>query len=88
MITILSQRHAALVFRYLRERQRISRRDLAARLFVSEKTVGNRERHVLGMATDATIDTAHALGYRLALVPHPHPGARPTGTGWPEVTPQ
>lgn len=29
------------------------------------------------------IDHAHVLGFDVALIPLRHPGARPTGTGWP-----
>jgi transcriptional regulator with XRE-family HTH domain len=83
VIAILSRRHAALVFRHLRIGQQLSRRDVAARLFVSAKTVANRERSVIGMTTDVLIDTAHVLGFAVALVPQRRPGARPTGTGWP-----
>jgi transcriptional regulator with XRE-family HTH domain len=83
MITILSRRHAAQLFHHLRQQRRLSRRDVADRLFVSCKTVANRERCELGMSTDVLIDTAHVLGFAVALVPQRHRGARPTGTGWP-----
>jgi len=83
VITIASERHAALLFRHLREQQHLTRRDLASRLFVSAKTVGDRERGTKGYALDAAIDTAYVVGFGLALVPQRHPGARPTGTGWP-----
>lgn len=83
MITIISERYAARLFRHLREQRRLTRRELAARLFVSNVTVSNREHGVRGYATDALIDTAHVLGFDVALVPSRHPGARPTGTGWP-----
>lgn len=83
MITILSRRHAGQLFRYLRETLALSRRDVAARLFVSAKTVGDRERCVRTIVPDEAIDHAHVLGFDLALVPQRHPGARPTGTGWP-----
>lgn len=84
MITILSERHAARLFRYFREQAGLTRRDLGARLFVSNVTVANREYGVRGIATDALIDTAHVLGFAVALIPQRHPGARNTGTGWPE----
>lgn len=83
MITILSRRHAAQLFRHLRETRHLTRRAVADRLFVSAKTVANRERGELGMTTDVLLDTAHVFGYAVALVPQRHPGARPTGTGWP-----
>lgn len=84
MITILSERHAARLLRHLREQLGLSRRTLGARLFVNAATVANREHGVRGIATDALIDMAHVLGFDVALVPARHPGARPTGTGWPE----
>lgn len=83
MIPILSERQAARLFRHLREQAKVSRRDLAARLFVSTGTLVNRELGARGIPTDALIDTAHVLGFRLALIPQRHPGARDTGTGWP-----
>jgi transcriptional regulator with XRE-family HTH domain len=83
MITILSERHASRLFRHFREQLKLSRRDLAARLFVSTGTLINRELGARGIPTDALIDTAHVLGFSVALIPQRHPGARPTGTGWP-----
>lgn len=83
MITILSERHAARLFRHFRQQLGLTRRELAKRLFVSNVTVGNRETGTRGYATDALIDTAHVLGFVVALIPQRHPGARPTGTGWP-----
>lgn len=83
MITILSERHAARLFQHLRQQLKLTRRDLGGRLFVTGTTVAKRERGEHGIATDALIDTAYVLGFDLALIPARHPGARPTGTGWP-----
>lgn len=83
MITIVNRHHAARVLRHLRETRRLSRLQVAERLFVSQKTVGNRERCTLGISTQDLVDMAHVFGYVVALVPQRHPGARPTGTGWP-----
>ncbi len=83
MITIRNRSHAAAVFRHLRVGQGLTRRQLAERLWVSEKTIGNRERQTLAMSTEVLIDTAHALGHTVALLPNPRPGTRGTGTGWP-----
>ncbi|MEV6633896.1 helix-turn-helix domain-containing protein [Actinoplanes sp. NPDC051470] len=83
MITILSRRHAALVFQHLRTDRGLTRRDVAARLFLTAKTVGDRERQIRTIIPDEAIDHAHVLGFDLALVPQRHAGARPTGTGWP-----
>lgn len=49
---------------------------------VSAKTVANREQGVSGLTTEVLIDTAHALGFTVALLPTRRPGT-PTGTGWP-----
>lgn len=83
MITLLSERHAARLFRYFREQAGLTRRELARRLFVTGTTISKREQGAHGYATDVLIDTAHVLGYTVALIPQRHPGARPTGTGWP-----
>jgi transcriptional regulator with XRE-family HTH domain len=83
VITILNAQHLARTLRQLREQADISRRSLARRLFISIGTLINRELSTRGIPTDALVDTASALGYDVALVPARHPGARPTGTGWP-----
>lgn len=83
MIVVRSGRHAAQLVRHLRERAGLTRRQAAARLFVSHKTVCNREHAARSLSTDDLIDHAHISGYDVALVPARHPGARPTGTGWP-----
>ena len=83
MITIRNAQHLARLLQHLRERGGLSRRDLAARLFVTGTTIGYRERGRSGWDTDSTIDAAHILGFDLALVPSRRPGRRPTGTGWP-----
>jgi transcriptional regulator with XRE-family HTH domain len=83
VITILSRRHAAQLFRHLREQRGLSRRDVATRLFLTQKTIGDRERQVRTIIADEAIDHAHVLGFDVALIPARHPKARPTGTGWP-----
>lgn len=83
MITIRSTHHAALVFRHLREGQQLARRDLARRLFVSPRTIQNRELGDRAMAAEVFIDTARALGFTVTLLPDQRPGWRETGTGWP-----
>jgi transcriptional regulator with XRE-family HTH domain len=83
VITILNGRHLALLLRHLREGRHLSRRELARRLFVAPKTVANREHAQRILNTDDLIDTAYVLGFDVALMPRRHPGARPTGTGWP-----
>lgn len=83
MITILSGRHAADVFRHLRKAAGLTRPQLAARLHISPRTIESRDAHQSGYATDALVDTAAVFGFGVALLPLRHPGARPTGTGWP-----
>lgn len=80
MITIRNRWHAAQLLKHFREAQRLTRVDLARRLFVSSKTIGNREQGVAGIALDAVIDTARALGYQVALI---RTDRHETGTGWP-----
>lgn len=83
MITIRNRQHLAAVLGHLRGRAGLTRRELAARLFVSPTTIANRERSCGGWDTDSTIDVAGILGFDLALVPSRRPGRRATGTGWP-----
>lgn len=83
VITIISRRHAALLFRHLRAQHGLSRAEVARRLFVSRKTLMNRETGVRTIISDEAIGHARVFGYDLALIPQRHPGARPTGTGWP-----
>lgn len=83
MITILNGRHVVRLLRHLRDQSGLTRRQMADRLFVSHKTVCNRELGARDVSTDVLVDTAHVLGWRLALIPQRHPGARDTGTGWP-----
>ena len=83
MITIISERHAAQALRRIREQQHVTRQALADRIPVSFSSVRQREFSRRGLHTDALIDTAHALGHDVVLIPSRRPGARPTGTGWP-----
>jgi transcriptional regulator with XRE-family HTH domain len=83
VITIRSRQHAAQVFKHLRLGQDMPRTTLARRLYVSAKTVSNREQGVAGLSTEVLIDTASALGFEVALLPITRPKLRPTGTGWP-----
>lgn len=83
MITILSSRHAGEVFRQLRRARALTRPALARLLRVSPRTIEDRETFRNGIPTDGLIDTAAVFGFDVALIPARHPGARPTGTGWP-----
>lgn len=83
MITIRNSQHLARVLRHLRETAGMSCRDLAGRLFISQKSIGDRERGHRDWDTDSTIDAANIHGFDLALIPQRRRGARPTGTGWP-----
>lgn len=83
MITIRNAQHLARTLRALRERAGISRAGLARRLYVSTRTVINRELGSHNWHTDDLVDAAHILGFDVALVPQRRPGRRPTGTGWP-----
>lgn len=83
MITILSRRHVAEIFRGMREAHGITRLGLARRLHVSHRTIEDRETFRNGMPTDALLDTAAVFGFTVVLAPGRRPGTRPTGTGWP-----
>jgi hypothetical protein len=83
VILIHSRQHVAEVFRHLRYAHGLTKRNLGLLLHVSPRTIEDRESCRNGIPTDALIDTAHVLGFRLALIPQRHPGARDTGTGWP-----
>lgn len=79
---VIDRRHLAAEFRRMRLNRKLTQHDLAQRLYVHQHTISVRENHArLDLA--AIIDTAAVFGYDLALVPSRHPGARPTGTGWP-----
>lgn len=84
VITIRSRQHAAAVFKHLREARGLARTDLARLLFVSAKTIANREQGAAGISTETLIDTARALGLSVELVTIVRAGRRPTGTGWPD----
>ncbi len=84
MITILSTRDAAELFRRLREYHGMSKRDLGDLLWVDSRTIYDRDNHRTGITTDALIATARVFGFDVALIPRPHP--HPTGTGWPGET--
>jgi transcriptional regulator with XRE-family HTH domain len=81
MIVIRNGHHTAQVLRHLREQAGLSRRALSERIFISDRTIANREYGQRGLDTDALIDTARAVGHVVALLPiQPR---RDTGTGWP-----
>jgi DNA-binding XRE family transcriptional regulator len=81
VITIRNRQHAAQVFKHLRLGQDIERTTLARRLFVSPKTVANREQGVAGLSVQTVIDTARALGFTVALMAQPAARATPHRNG-------
>lgn len=83
MIAILSSRHAGQIFRQLRRARNLTRPALARLLRISPRTIEDRETFRNGIPVDGLVDTAAVFGFGVALVPLPHPGVRPTGTGWP-----
>lgn len=83
MIAIRSERHAAELFQHLRHGRGWRPEDLAARIYVSPRTIRGRERGDQGYTGTTLIDTARAFGFTVALLPAGEPGRRPTGTGWP-----
>lgn len=82
MITLDHQRHIGTILRGLRHDAGLTLRDVGHRAHVSKSGVSKRETNN-GITAGALIDHAQVLGYAVALVPQRHPGARPTGTGWP-----
>lgn len=81
MIVIRNGQHTAKVLRHLREQAGLSRRQLSERIFISDRTIANREYGQRGLDADALIDTARAVGFTVALLPAAR--RRETGTGWP-----
>lgn len=82
MIRLLTGRHLGQCLRRLRHNAGMTPEGLAHRLTMSRSGVLRREQ-IGFLPADALITHVNALGYRVALVPARHPGARPTGTGWP-----
>jgi transcriptional regulator with XRE-family HTH domain len=81
---IVTDRHQMRAeFRQMRLNRKLSQRELATRLNLSKNAIVYRESGRFHMDLDAVLRTAQAFGYNLALIPARHPGARPTGTGWP-----
>lgn len=83
MITIVSRRHVATLFRRMRLYREMTQIELGRIVHADRKTIRDREVHRLGLSTETLLDTAAVFGFDVALVPQRHPGARPTGTGWP-----
>ncbi len=91
MITVINTRHARTharqALRELRKQAGITQKLLAAKLHVGANTLSYRESGRAGLTAEALVVTAAALGHDVVLIPHhvsgTHPGARPTGTGWP-----
>ena len=82
MIPLTSQRQIGPTLRRLRLDAGLSLREVARRAHVSANGVQKREvsrAGYLGML----VEHVAVLGFDVALVPARHPGARPTGTGWP-----
>jgi DNA-binding XRE family transcriptional regulator len=81
-VIIVDRHHLRTEFRVMRINRKLTQRELGARLHVHQHTVSYREGGSL-LDVDAALRTAAVFGYDLALIPKRHPGARPTGTGWP-----
>jgi transcriptional regulator with XRE-family HTH domain len=82
VITLTAERRLGPLLRRLRLDAGLTVRQAAALMHVSRSAVAKREASH-GMPTDTFAHAAHVLGFDLALIPRRHPGARPTGTGWP-----
>jgi hypothetical protein len=86
VIAVISRRQLADVFRHLRLAHGIGVTELGRRVYADRGTIYDRESGRYGFHTEALIATAAVFGFDVALMPKRHPGVRPTGTGWPEVT--
>ncbi len=82
-IRITSGLHVGGLIRRLRHDAGLTLDQLARRVHVTRNAASKRELRSPSLAVAVLVDTAHVLGYDLALIPKRHPGARPTGTGWP-----
>jgi transcriptional regulator with XRE-family HTH domain len=91
MIAVIDARHARTntrrALRRLRQHHGLTQHQLAQMLHVGTNTVSYRETGRVGITAEALVQTAHALGHDIVLIPHQvagtHPGRRSTGTGWP-----
>lgn len=83
MIPVRSSQHLRRILVHFRENNGMTRRTLGERLFVTTKTIANRELGQHKWDTDSVIDVAHLFGYDLMLMPQRPPYRRYTGTGWP-----
>jgi len=83
VIIIRNGQHTARVLRHLREQAGLTRKQLSERIFISDRTIANREYGERRLDTDALIDTARAFGFTVALLPAGEPERLETGTGWP-----
>jgi hypothetical protein len=82
VITLTNERQIGPLFRELRRASDLTISQLSQLLHISKSGMMKREA-VSKLNTTSLINTACALGYDVALIPARHPGARPTGTGWP-----
>jgi len=82
VITLTSEREIGPTLHKLRLDAGLTLRQVARAAHISANGVHKREvsrAGYLGML----VEHVGVLGYTVALVPARHPGARPTGTGWP-----
>lgn len=82
MITLTRHHHLGEQLRALRELAGLTTRQLGAAAHISKSAVSKRE-HSSGITANALVEHVGPLGYDVALIRRVHPGARPTGTGWP-----
>lgn len=82
MITLTAPRQIGPALRRIRKQCGITVNQLVVGSFLTRSCVYRRES-TGAISSASLIDHAHVLGFDLALIPQRHPGARPTGTGWP-----
>lgn len=69
MIVLRNSAELREILRRIREYQDITGAQLGQRLHVDRRTIRGRDTGGHGYTADALIETAHALGYAVALIP-------------------
>jgi transcriptional regulator with XRE-family HTH domain len=82
VIPLTTDRQIGPTLRELRHNAGLSLRQLSQLASLSASGIQKRERSTAGYV-GILIEHVRPLGYAVALIPQRHPGARPTGTGWP-----
>ena len=82
MITLTAERQIGPTLRKLRYEAGLTVRQVARIAHLSINGIHHREQSHAGYI-GMFVEHVSALGHTVVIVPQRHPGARPTGTGWP-----